>query len=252
VGGNSGGNDFAVGRLLENGALDASFGEYRNGFSILDMGGNDGVTALALASNGWIYAAGYTYQGGIDAFAVTQYQPNGVLASCPTGQTCGNWPEGKSYIDMGGSDQPHAIALRTDNQLVVAGCSDQHMAAAQLSTTDLNQPAIRFVTDFAGNFDCASGVQFTGNNKEKIVLAGQQNYDSLSNMALARFQTTASTTGSAALSVAEEPMQATAVPTATATLAEEQLPQDAAVPTPTSTPPLSPASHEIGPRDLSQ
>ncbi|HEU5098477.1 MAG TPA: hypothetical protein VFU22_05630 [Roseiflexaceae bacterium] len=288
VGGNSGGNDFAVGRLLENGALDASFGEYRNGYSILDMGGNDGVTALALATDGRIYAAGYTYQGGIDAFAVTQYQPNGILTSCPIGQTCGNWPDGKRYIDIGGSDQPYAIALRGDNQLVVAGCSDQHMAAAQMSTTAIDQP-IFFQVDFAGNVDCAYGVQFTGTNKDKVILAGQQNYDSLSNMALARFQTTASTSASAALAAAEEQQpqdtavltptaalaegqlpqdtavltptatlaegqlpQATVAPTSTATLTDEQQPQDTAVLTPTATPPLSPASQEIGPLDISQ
>jgi uncharacterized delta-60 repeat protein len=269
VGGNSGGNDFAVGRLLENGALDASFGEYRNGYSILDMGGNDGVTALALAADGRIYAAGYTYQSSINAFVVAQYQPNGVLTSCPVGQECGNWPDGKRYITFSGADQPYAIALRGDNQLVVAGCSSNHMAAAQMSTTTIDQP-IRFQVDFAGNIDCAYGVQFTGPNKDKVVLAGQQNYDSLSNMALARFQTTASA-GSAALSAADdEQPQNTAALTSTTTLAEEQLPQDTAVPTatatltdaqtaeatavplPTPTPPISPASQEIAPRDMSQ
>jgi hypothetical protein len=77
-----------------------------------------------------------------DDFVVAQYQPNGVLASCPIRQMCGNWRVGKSYINMGGSDQPYAIAPRGDNQLVVAVYSDRYIAAAQLNTTDLNQPAI--------------------------------------------------------------------------------------------------------------
>jgi uncharacterized delta-60 repeat protein len=272
VGGNSGGNDFAVGRLLESGVLDASFGEYRNGYSILDMGGNDGVTALALASDGRIYAAGYTYQGSINAFVVAQYQPNGVLTSCPIGQACGNWPDGKRYITFSGADQPYAIALRGDNQLVVAGCSSNHMAAAQMSTTAIDQP-IRFQVDFPGNVDCAYGVQFAGTNKDKVVLAGQQNYDSLSNIALARFQTTASTTGSAAIVAAADgqPPQDTTVPTPspaaeqpatpdttaptpepTFAPTDEQTTPEPVIPTPALEPTLAPTSSEVGLPDTPQ
>jgi uncharacterized delta-60 repeat protein len=253
VGGNSGGNDFAVARLLENGALDATFGEYKNGFTITDMGGNDGITALALASNGWIYAAGYSYQGGIDDFALNQYRPNGVLASCPVGQTCGNWPEGKSFINMGGSDQPYAIALRGDNQLVVAGCSDRHMAAVQLSTTDLAQPAIRFQTDFVGYFDCAYGVQFSGTSKNKIVLVGQQSYGSDSNIALARFQTTALESGSTGLALVDkQTTQETAVPTPPLGPTNEQTTQETLVPAPSPTPPLMHTSSQVGLPDMPQ
>jgi hypothetical protein len=46
------------------------------------------------------------------------------------------------------------------------------------------------VTNFAGNFDCANAVEFAGTMKDKILLA--------------RFQTTALTTGSAALSTMDE------------------------------------------------
>jgi uncharacterized delta-60 repeat protein len=235
VGGNSGANDFAVGRLLENGALDASFGEYRNGYSILDMGGNDGVTALALAADGRIYAAGYTYQPNVNAFVVAQYTPNGVLTSCPVGQACGNWPDGKRYITFSGADQPYAIALRGDNQLVVAGCSSNHMAAAQMSTTAIDQP-IRFQVDFAGNVDCAYAVQFTGANKDKIVLAGQQNYDSLSNIALARFQTTVSSSVSTALAPENEPATQESLPANEQAPADQPVSQETAIPATPTTP----------------
>jgi uncharacterized delta-60 repeat protein len=265
LGGNTGGNDFALARLLDNGVLDATFGDYKNGLSITDMGGNDGVTALALASNGWIYAAGYSYQGGMDDFALTQYQPNGVLAQCPIGQKCSNWPDGKSFIDMGGSDQPYAMALRGDNRLVVAGCSDQHMAAAQVSTTELGQP-IRFQTDFVGHFDCAYGVQFSGTSKEKIVLAGQQSYDSTTNIALARFLTTAYKNGSTAMvapanapvtqdaavptppsptATEETATPDTTVPTSPPAPAGDQTTQETTVPTSSPKPALAPRSDQV-------
>jgi hypothetical protein len=41
-----------------------------------------------------------------------------------------------------------------------------------------------------GEIDCATSVQFTGNNQNKIVLAGQHLYNDHLNIALARFETT--------------------------------------------------------------
>jgi hypothetical protein len=64
------------------------------------------------------------------------------------------------------------------------------MAAAQVSTTDVNAQPILFNTDFYGHFDCAFGVQFSDTNKNKIVLAGMQSYNAEANIALARFETT--------------------------------------------------------------
>jgi uncharacterized delta-60 repeat protein len=246
LGGKTGANDFALARLLENGAPDASFGPYRNGTNIIDMGGNDSIAALALASNGWIYAAGYSWRGGADDFVLAQYQPNGVLAQCPSGQICSYWPEGKRYISIGGSDSAYAIALRGDNKLVAAGCSDWHTAAVQVSTTTIDQPIV-FQTDFVGHFDCAFGVQFVGANKDKIVLAGQQAYDSDNHIALARFQTTAYQATSTTLSsVEDQRAEPTPEPTAstdgrpTAASAEptptEQPTEQAAEPTPTEQP----------------
>jgi hypothetical protein len=64
------------------------------------------------------------------------------------------------------------------------------MAAAQVSTTDINAQPLLFQTDFIGSFDCAYGVQFSDANRDKIVLAGLQLYDLDRSIALARFETT--------------------------------------------------------------
>jgi uncharacterized delta-60 repeat protein len=191
LGGKTGGEDFVVARLLATGALDTTFGPTGAGYNITNMGGADAVVGLALASNGWIYAAGFSWRGGTaEDFALAQYQPNGTLPQCPGGQTCKYWPGGLRFINMGGSDSAYALVLRGDNQLIAAGCSDGQMAAAQVSTTDINAIPLRFKTNFVGQFECANGVQFSDASKSKIVLAGWQVYDQNHNIGLARFQTT--------------------------------------------------------------
>jgi len=188
-------NDFAIVRLLENGSRDPDFGA--NGLTITDLGGNSGIHALALAPNGWIYAAGYRVQNGTD-MALAQYTPEGLLAVCPPGESCDywpdHWPEGKRFVNLGGSDSAYALVLREDNQLVAAGCSGSHFAAAQVSASDVNTPPLLFQTDFVGGSDCAYGIQFSNADKNKFILAGSQFYDSDKNIALARFETTAANT----------------------------------------------------------
>jgi uncharacterized delta-60 repeat protein len=88
VGGDYNG-DFFLQRLLENGERDGSFGINGGGYNFTDMGGADSITALALAPNGWLYAAGYTSTFGPSDFALAQYRPDGTLAECQSGQI---WP----------------------------------------------------------------------------------------------------------------------------------------------------------------
>jgi hypothetical protein len=186
----------------------------------------------------------YSYQPVRNDFAMTQYQPNGILAQCPSGQTCSNWPDGKRLINIGDSDVPYAVALRGDNQILAAGCSDGDMSATQLSTTDVTQPILRFQARFPGHFDCAYGVQFSDTNQDKIILAGQHTYDSTSNIALARFNTTAYKNGSTALAAADEQTtQETAVPNPPSP-ADQQMTQETAVPAPSATPTLAPADEQ--------
>jgi uncharacterized delta-60 repeat protein len=199
LGGKTGAEDFVVARLLANGPLDATFGLNGAGYNITDMGGADAVVGLGLAPNGWIYAAGFSWRGGTsEDFALAQYKPNGTLPQCPSGQTCAFWPGGLRFINVGGSDMAYALVMRSDNELVAAGCSDGQMAAAQVSTTSINAVPLVFKTDFVGEFECANGVQFSDASKSKIVLAGWQSYNSDYNIGLARFQTTSQTLAPAA------------------------------------------------------
>jgi uncharacterized delta-60 repeat protein len=192
VAGHSGG-DFAVARLAANGALDPSFGQ--GGFAINDLSGTNVINALVLASNGWIYAAGSRLQnGGNEDMALAQYTPQGALASCPGGQTCNHWPTGTFFVNGGLTDVAYALDLRSDNQLVAAGCTEQRFAAVQVRTDGAPTP-LSFNADFVGHQDCARAVKFIGWNN--IVLAGHQNLHPMArdwNIALARFETTGNNT----------------------------------------------------------
>jgi uncharacterized delta-60 repeat protein len=183
--------NFALARLTSSGVLDLSFGSGA-GVTITDLGGEDIIRALALAPNGWLYAGGYRILNSNGDIALAQYQPDGRLAQCPSGQVCSHWPEGKRFVGGSGFQLATALVLREDNQLVAAGCSNEQMAAAQVSTTDVNAPPVSFSTrpDFVGPYDCALGVAFGDADKNTIVLAGQQEGEGEGNIALARFGTT--------------------------------------------------------------
>jgi len=186
-------NDFFLQRLLEHGSLDASFGIH-SGYNVTDLGGTDVINALVQAPNGWVYAAGYRVQNGNADMALAQYTQDGILASCPDPANCDNWPTGTFFVDIGINDYAYALDLRGDNQLVAAGCSNQHFAAVQVPT-DGDPIPLSFNTDFVGYPDCAKAVQFTGANQ--ILLAGDQDlypFSSDWNIALARFETTVDTT----------------------------------------------------------
>jgi uncharacterized delta-60 repeat protein len=183
-------NDFFLQRLLDNGWLDGNFGANSGGYTLTDLGGTDIIAALALAPNGWIYAAGYRINNTNTDMALAQYTPAGLLASCPSGEPCDHWPNGTFFLDAGNEDYAFALDLRSDNQLVAAGCSNDHFAGVQVRTDGAPTPLL-FNTDFAGYPDCANAVKFSGPNT--ILMAGGQDlYPSSSdwNIDLARFQTT--------------------------------------------------------------
>jgi uncharacterized delta-60 repeat protein len=184
--------DFFLQRLLANGARDSSFGINGGGYNYTDMGGTDAITALALAPNGWLYAAGYRIfsQNGNGDMALAQYTPEGRLASCANTTSCTNWPTGTFFLDAGMTDYAFALDLRGDNQLVAAGCSNQHFAGVQVRTDGIPTP-LAFNTDFVGNTDCAKAVKFIGTSK--LVMVGEQGSFPFNdtNIALARFGTAA-------------------------------------------------------------
>ena len=184
-------NDFFLERFLPDGRPDLSFGGNNTAYVITDLGGDDSLTALAGDKNGYLYAAGSRAKNGDFDIAVVQYTPNGVQATCDTPGNCQNWPTGTFMLDISDFDYANAIDLRFDNQLVVAGCIDNHFAAVQVDTKNVDEVRY-FGTDIFGSPDCARAVKFQGFNT--ILLAGQQlsiPTSSDNNIALARFETTA-------------------------------------------------------------
>jgi uncharacterized delta-60 repeat protein len=184
VGGHVNAN-FALARFNENGSLDFTFG--LSGMIQTDMGGSDFLNALAVAPNGWLYAAGVRDIAGDEDFALAQYKPNGTLASCPP-FPCSNWPTGKAFVDWGGPGVAYAVNVRGDGQVVAAGCANGQFAWAQLRPNTLVGGPIKGSTDFVGTIECGNAVKFVGQNQ--IVAAGFQNFNGDLNFALARFETT--------------------------------------------------------------
>jgi uncharacterized delta-60 repeat protein len=180
--------DFAVVRLTESGGTDYSFGPGNQGFIIHDAGGADEATALVVTPGGVFYTAGYRDLGGGNRdFALAQYQPHGVLNNCAD-FSCIGW-SGMAFVDFGGNDAAVALDYRPgDGRVAAAGCHNGQFAWAQLGTGRIHN-TIKFTTDFAGVYACATGVKFVG--ADRLVLAGLTDYNGDQNFALARFETSA-------------------------------------------------------------
>jgi uncharacterized delta-60 repeat protein len=179
--------NFAVARLREDGQPDYGFGPGGFGYNLTDLGGTDYINTLVLAPSGMFYAAGVQSVGGNANFALAEYTPTGALSSC-TDFPCFNWPNGRHIIDFGGANEgAYAIDLRSDGRVVAAGCADGKFAWAQVRTSTLLTNIIQFKADFAGPYECAYGVKFTG--LSQIMTAGVQEFHGDRNIALARFET---------------------------------------------------------------
>lgn len=192
VGGGVGG-DFGLARLNENGSLDNTFGcqggggggGICSGRARIDMGGYDQLFAIARAPNGWLYAAGATGTGPVDA-AVAQFNENGRLASCPP-FPCENWPTGKAYLDWGSLGAAYALDVRSDGQILVAGEADGIFQWAQFGPTSPTS-TITGSVDLVGSREFVTTAKFIGSSK--LVLAGHQGFNGDENFALASFETT--------------------------------------------------------------
>jgi uncharacterized delta-60 repeat protein len=73
----NGSEDFSLARYNADGSLDTEFGVL--GRALIDLGGNDGVFALLVQPDGNLVAGGFSNIGGIPAFALARYRPDGSL-----------------------------------------------------------------------------------------------------------------------------------------------------------------------------
>ena len=116
---------FAIARLNTNGTLDPTFGT--GGLVTVDFAGGDSANAITINPfNGFIVVAG---TNGAD-FAAARIDPaTGLLdATFGTG--------GKKVLDMGGADIANAVAIQSNNTIVLAGTTGSDFAIARLNGAD--------------------------------------------------------------------------------------------------------------------
>jgi uncharacterized delta-60 repeat protein len=168
--GTNGTDDFAVAQFNPDGAVDGSFGV--GGKSAADFGGEDSAAAVALQPDGKIVVAGSTKKGPASYdFAVARIKPNGYFDnSFGTG--------GKVTVDFGGDDLAHAVALRPDGKIVVAGYTTKGTNGRDFAVVRINRDGTidssfgaggKTAADFGGDeIGYAVALQADG----KIVVAG--------------------------------------------------------------------------------
>jgi uncharacterized delta-60 repeat protein len=106
--------DFALARYNSDGSLDTAFGS--GGKVVTDIGNTDNASfALAIQQDGKLVAAGSSFNGVNDDFAVVRYNSNGTLDDTfgTGGIVATNFNNSSETID--------AIAIQSDGKIVVAG-----------------------------------------------------------------------------------------------------------------------------------
>jgi uncharacterized delta-60 repeat protein len=159
------GDDVAVVRLNRDGTPDRRFG--RRGRVLIDAGGSDEASAVAVRPDGRIVVAGSTSLGA--DMVVVRLRRDGSLDR-------GFGRRGIRRIGFGGDDLAFDLALRPDGGIVVAGRGGrgQTMALARLRPGGALDPAFgrrgRATVDFAGDRDTALALAV--GREGRIVLAG--------------------------------------------------------------------------------
>jgi uncharacterized delta-60 repeat protein len=217
-------DDFAVVRYNSDGTPDLSFDN--DGQTSTDLGGNDEGHALALQSDGKIVVAGSTSSG--SDFAVVRYNSDGTLDT--------NFDsDGKTTVNLGGNDYGYAMALQSDERIVVAGSSGSDFALARYhnnGTLDTSFATNGKTTTDLGGQDASNAVALQSDGK--IVSAGK----STGRFALARY--------TSANSTPTPTSTPSSTPTATATVTPAPT-DDPLAPTPVPNLPPSNASTNVLP-----
>jgi uncharacterized delta-60 repeat protein len=119
--------DFALARYNANGTLDAGFG---TGGRVLTAVGSNSEEAYAVAvqADGKVIAAGYTWNGSSNDFALVRYNTNGTLDTS-FGKS------GKTIIDFsGGNDYIQDIVVQKDGKIIAAGHTSSELALARFNS----------------------------------------------------------------------------------------------------------------------
>jgi uncharacterized delta-60 repeat protein len=139
----NGQNDFFVARYTSLGALDTTFGEGNQGYTVTDLGGNDvaeGITATPSGGGG-----GFIVSGGSGGMAAVKYTENGLLDNA-------FGTAGKVRLLFGGTA---SIAPGPGRRIVLAGGAD-------FATARLLLNGAREVNAFALDATAGEGTTNTG------------------------------------------------------------------------------------------
>jgi uncharacterized delta-60 repeat protein len=115
--------DAALLRYNANGTLDLPFGGTNTGMVITDIGSSSNyANAVALQADGKIVVAGNAFaspSANTSDIAVLRYNTDGTLDTTGFGS-----PNGYVTTNIGAFDNGFAVAVQTDNKIVVAGNAD--------------------------------------------------------------------------------------------------------------------------------
>lgn len=174
IGGNK---DFAVVRYDTAGELDASFGG--DGRVTTAIGsGTDAAQAVAVQGDGKIVAAGFSFDGAQNNFALVRYNEDGSVDTDFNGD--GN-ADGIITTNFGANSEAYAVKTQADGKIVVAGKAGQDFAVARYNSDGSLDNAATFgsngtvTTDAGGTSDQASDLAIQPDGK--IVLVGSNEAD---------------------------------------------------------------------------
>jgi uncharacterized delta-60 repeat protein len=106
--------DFALTRYNPNGSLDTSFNSTGKVTTPIGSGSDDHADSVAIQANGMIVAAGLTFNGTFDDFALARYNANGSLDT--TFDT-----DGKVTTTIGSDAVANSVAIPANGKIVAAG-----------------------------------------------------------------------------------------------------------------------------------
>jgi len=178
---------FAVARLLSNGFLDISFGNF-TGKVISDFGNNTIANCMAIQGNGKIIVGG-AYFGSTEECILARYNSDGSFDN-----SFGLL--GRSVTDFGSGETAHSVAIQTDGKIVIGGNSNNgdvynyHFLVARFTSFGFLDGTFgyngRSITEFGYDDHCtAIAIQSNG----KIVAVGYTSFftDNNYDFALARY-----------------------------------------------------------------
>ena len=197
--GSSGGGDFLLARYDATGVLDGTFGSGGIVNTDLSAGAADAATGIAVQDDGKILLSGYsTIAVGHPVFALVRFCADGTLDD---GINCGPGGFGTGGIvtsDIGGiASVASSLAIQDDGRIVVAGYS-RNGATYDFTVVrflddgtpdpDFGTSGIKvFNTSPLSQNDYARAVKIAPDGK--IVLAGQAQFNSISDFCIARLTT---------------------------------------------------------------